>query len=282
MSNLGGVRIGKGYPVRIMGILNVSPESFLSSSISTSNKEIAKAALSMERGGADIIDIGGMSSAPYKKTLIPEHTEIERVVRAIRIVTNKTNLPISVDTCRATVAKAALYEGATIINDITGLHYDSAMRNVIKHHNPFLVLCAYSPTRLRYGDPVKQVFQLLKKSIRIATQSGSSQSNIVLDPAIGFFRNSGNGSRFTRSSQSWFVRDLEMLGGLGKLSEWSAMALLVSVSQKSFLGKILNEPSPTRRLAASIAAEATAAVRGASIIRTHNVADTKKALEALY
>lgn len=264
-----------------MGILNASPESFLASSVRTGRKAIADAASSMADDGADIIDIGGMSSAPYKSTMIPACTEAERIVRAIRIVANKTNLPISVDTCRATVADAALREGAVILNDITGLDYDARMQRVIDHHSPSLVLCAHSARRLGHGDPVIQAAHLLKQSVRRALLYGAKRSDIVLDPAIGFFRRTGNGSRFTRTGDDWPIRDLLVLGGLGRLGSAVCSDLLVSVSNKSFLGRLESGAPPERRLAGSLAAEAAAAIQGARVIRTHNVALSRMALDAL-
>lgn len=281
MNRLDSVRIGKNYPVRIMGILNASPESFLESSVRTSKKAIEQAAISMVDNGADIIDIGGMSSAPYRSTLVSMKTETERIVRAVRIVSAKTNVPISVDTCRARVANAALDEGATIINDITGLHYDKKMHKVINDYNPSLVLCAHSTRRLYSGNPIIQAVQLLEKSVNIARSYGIPSSNIVLDPAIGFFRRTGNGSRFTRASDDWLVRDLLILGGLEQLGSKLQSELLVSVSNKSFLGKLDHDASPEHRLAGSLAAELTAAIKGVGVIRTHNVADTHKVLSTL-
>lgn len=281
MGRLGRVRVGKNYPVRIMGILNASPESFLASSVRTTRKAIAQASRSMADEGADIIDIGGMSSAPYRATFVSVRTEIERVVGAVRTVADTTNISISVDTCRAEVADAALREGATIVNDVTGLHYDAKMREVIGRHDPSLILCAHSARRLRPGDPVAQATQLLKKSVRIARSYGAQHTDIVLDPAIGFFRNAGSGSRFTRTGSSWPVRDLLILGGLGQLASALTLPLLVSVSNKSFLGELDRGAPAARRLSGSLAAEATAAVLGASMIRTHNVGHTRRALGTL-
>lgn len=281
MSILGNVRVGANNAVRIMGIINTSPESFLASSVSTTRGAIANTAKRMEDDGADIIDVGGMSSAPYKSTMVSVRTETERVIKAVRAVADKTNVPISVDTCRAIVADAALHEGATIINDVTGLHYDPQMRQVISHHRPSLILCAHSTQKIGSGDPVMQAATLLKKSIRKAKSYKVSASHIVLDPAIGFFRRTGNGSRFTRTSADWAVRDLLVLGGLRRLRLTLRSELLVSVSNKSFLGAIIHDASAEHRLASSLAAEVTAAIGGASVIRTHNVEHTRRALDVL-
>ena len=144
MNKLGNVPVGGSNPVRIMGILNTSPESFYKKSISISRQRIVDAVHIMEDGGADFIDVGGMSTAPYLSTMVSEKTEANRIVNAVKIIQQKTNLPISVDTCRAAIANEALELGVDIINDVTGLKYDPMMPKIIEKHCPSLVLCAYS------------------------------------------------------------------------------------------------------------------------------------------
>ena len=119
MAKIANVGVGGKNPVRIMGILNTSPESFYKKSINTSKTSIKHTVKLMEDQGADFIDIGGMSTAPYISTMISEKTESKRIIDAIKIVQNSTNLPISVDTCRAIVARDALEYGIEIINDIS-------------------------------------------------------------------------------------------------------------------------------------------------------------------
>ena len=140
VNKLGAVRVGGSNPVRIMGILNTSPESFYKKSISVSKQKIADSARKMEAEGADFIDVGGMSTAPYLSTLVSEKIEKDRIVNAIKIIQRTTNLPISIDTCRAKVAKEALELGIDIINDVTGLKYDPAMSKIIERFCPSLIL----------------------------------------------------------------------------------------------------------------------------------------------
>ncbi|SVC10197.1 uncharacterized protein METZ01_LOCUS263051, partial [marine metagenome] len=121
VNKLGNVPVGGSNPVRIMGILNTSPESFYKKSISISKQRIVDAVHRIEDDGADFIDVGGMSTAPYLSTMVPEKTETNRIIKAIKIIQQTTNLPISVDTCRAAVAKEVLELGVDIINDVTGL-----------------------------------------------------------------------------------------------------------------------------------------------------------------
>jgi len=275
VNKLGNVSVGDSNPVRIMGILNTSPESFYKKSISTSRQRIVDAIHVMEDEGADFIDIGGMSTAPYLSTMVSEKTEANRIINAIKIIQQKTNLPISVDTCRATVANEALELGVDIINDVTGLKYDPMMPKIIEKYCPSLILCAYDK-KIITGNQLYETKQLLKKSLEIAKSVKIPKTNIVLDPAIGFFRKKGRGHFFTKIDSDWVKRDLLILKNLNliKLSR----PILVSVSNKSFIGKILKKENPSARLAGSLTAEAVCVLNGADIIRTHNVAETKMAV----
>ena len=158
----------------------------------------------MENQGADFIDIGGMSTAPYLSTTVSEKVESKRILNAIKIIQNHTNLPISVDTCRANVARDSLEYGAEIINDISGLKYDEKMQEVISKFSPSLILCAYSSKTVLW-DPVHVTKRLLKESLKIAKTSNIASEKIVLDPAIGFFRKNGLGPFFTKIKSDWVI-----------------------------------------------------------------------------
>ena len=277
VNKLGAVRVGGSNPVRIMGILNTSPESFYKKSISVSKQKIADSARKMEAEGADFIDVGGMSTAPYLSTLVSEKIEKDRIVNAIKIIQRTTNLPISIDTCRAKVAKEALELGIDIINDVTGLKYDPAMSKIIERFCPSLILCAYSK-KIITGTQLSKTEQLLKKSLDIAKSAKIPRSKIVLDPAIGFFREKGKNSFFTKINSDWVQRDLLILKNLRAIK--LNMPLLASVSNKSFIGKILKKENPSDILAGSLTAETVCVLNGADIIRTHNVGETKKAIMA--
>lgn len=274
MNKLGTVSVGGSNPVRIMGIINTSPESFYKKSI-VKGQHIASFVRQMEENGADFVDVGGMSTAPYLSTIVPEKIESKRVTDAIKIIQNVSNLPISVDTCRAGVAKVAFEEGVEILNDISGLKYDDKMLDIVSKYSPSLVLCAYSKQRVR-GNNIVKTRNLLKESIALAASAGVSKKNIIVDPAIGFFRKSGKGPFFTRISSDWVERDLLILQNLRLLK--STQPLLVSVSNKSFIGKLLKKENPSDRLFGSLAAEAIAVLNGADIIRTHNVKETRQAV----
>ena len=277
VNKLGSVRVGGSNPVRIMGILNTSPESFYKKSISISKQRIVDAVHIMEDEGANFIDVGGMSTAPYLSTMVSEKTEANRIVNAVKIIQQKTNLPISVDTCRAAIANEALELGVDIINDVTGLKYDPMMPKIIEKHCPSLVLCAYSKKTIT-GNQLLKTKYLLKESLEIAKSAKIPRTKIVLDPAIGFFRKKGRGSFFTKINSDWVKRDLLILKNLRSIK--LSMPLLVSVSNKSFIGKILKKENPSDRLAGSLAAEVVCVLNGADIIRTHNVGETKEAITA--
>ena len=258
-----------------MGILNTSPESFYKKSISIGKERIRDAVSRMEDEGADFIDVGGMSTAPYLSTMISEKTETSRIIKAVKIVQQISNLPISVDTSRATVAKEVLELGVDIINDVSGLKYDPMMPKTIEKYCPSLVLCAYSKKTIT-GNQILKTKYLLKESLKIAKSANIPKSKIVLDPAIGFFRKEGMGSLFTKINSDHVQRDLLILKNLRSIK--SDNPILVSVSNKSFIGKILKKKNPIDRIYGSIAAELIAIRNGVDIIRTHNVDKTKNAM----
>ena len=169
MTKLGSLVVGKKNQITIMGILNISPESFYKKSIKSTKSEISKYLRDMEENGANIIDIGGMSTAPYLKTIVSEKIESERITKTIKIIQNLSNIPISVDTCRASVAKDALELGIDVINDISGLKYDKNMPKIVEKYNPSLILCSYSK-RLVKGNPISEQNNLAKSRMKILQQ----------------------------------------------------------------------------------------------------------------
>ncbi len=271
VTKLGNVGVGAKNPVRIMGILNTSPESFYKKSIKTTKQQITNTIKQMEIDRADFIDIGGMSTAPYLSTSVSEKIESQRILNAIKIIQNVSNLPISVDTCRANVAKSALEYGIEIINDISGLKYDDKMIDVIREYSPSLILCAFD-SKTVVGN-IQSTKNLLKDSLKLAKAAEIPSSKIVLDPAIGFFRKSGKGSFFTKIKSDWLKRDLSVIQNLKSIKQ--QYPILVSVSNKSFIGKLLGKENVSDRLFGSLAAEVVSVLNGADIIRTHNVAETK-------
>ncbi len=276
MHKLAGVRIGGSNPTRIMGIINTSPESFYKKSVFTDKRDIRTVSKLMEEDGANFIDVGGMSTAPYIKTLVSEEKEIKRITNAIESIQKVSKLPISVDTCRAQVAKAALQLGAEIINDVSGLKYDKNMVDVLEEYRPSVIVCAFSNDLIK-GNLVTQTRKLINQSVTMALKSGVPKSKIVVDPAIGFFRKKAQGILFTKINSDWLQRDILVLRNLNKIKD--RYPILISISRKSFIGKILDEPDPTERIYGSLAAETFAALNGADILRTHNVKATNDVIK---
>ena len=229
----------------------------------------------MENDGADFIDVGGMSTAPYLSTMVSEKVESKRVLDAIKIIQNTTNLPISVDTCRSSVAKIALENDVEIINDISGLKYDKNMKNVISKFQPSLILCAYDSKTI-LGNSINSTKKLFKSSLKIAKDCQVPDKKIVLDPAIGFFRKTGKGKFFTKIKTDWVERDLSIIKNLDSFK--MKYPILISVSNKSLIGNLLQKENPSDRLFGSITAEAICVLNGANIIRTHNVKATRDAI----
>ena len=275
MAKIANISVGGQNPVRIMGILNTSPESFYKKSINTSRTKIKNAVIQMENDGADFIDVGGMSTAPYLSTMVSEKIESKRVLDAIKIIQNTTNLPISVDTCRSNVAKIALENDVEIINDISGLKYDKNMKNVISKFQPSLILCAYD-SKIILGNSINSTKKLFKSSLKIAKDCQIPDKKIVLDPAIGFFRKTGKGKFFTKIKTDWVDRDLSIIKNLNSFK--MKYPILISVSNKSLIGNLLQKENPSDRLFGSITAEAICVLNGANIIRTHNVMATRDAI----
>ena len=270
MTKLGNLVVGRKNDITIMGILNISPESFYKNSIKSTKSQISKYLSDMEENGANIIDIGGMSTAPYLKTIVSEKVESERITKTIKIIQNLSNIPISVDTCRATVAKDALKMGVDVINDISGLKYDTNMPKVVEKYNPSLILCSYSNRAVK-GNLISITKQLLNESVKIAERAQISKNKIVLDPAIGFFRRSSdvkNSLPYTKITSDWVQRDVEIIKKLNHLK--NNFPILVSISNKSFLGKLLGKENPADRNIGTSIAEMISIINGASIIRTHN------------
>jgi len=280
MTNIRDVHVGKGS-IKILGIINVSPESFYKNSVKTSINELAAYAKKLENDGANVIDIGAMSTAPYLKTMISVDEEIVRIKKGIKIVTENCNLPISVDTPRSIVAEEAIKMGANAINDICGLKYDLKMADVISKYDVPIIVGAFekNPHNLLMGKSLSTK-KIINDSIIIAEKAGIKKKNIIIDPSIGFFRKESNNPFFTKITKiPWYLRDIEIVSNLKELSKIS-LPICISVSNKSFLGKLLNLQI-SERIIPSLIAEIIAIINGATLIRTHNVKESKLALDTL-
>ena len=279
MVKIGKLSVTDKSPVIVMGIINVSPESFYKDSIKTRTDDIAKTAASIQSEGAHIIDIGAMSTAPYLENDIPIEKETERMVRAVKITRKNCSLPISVDTPRWSVAREAFNLGVDCINDITGLKYDKDMAELIAESKLPVILGAYDNSRTATGK-ISWTIKLLKESLSIARRSGINNDKIIIDPSVGFFRADGKSPFFTLMKDTpWYVRDIDIISRLHELKTRISNPICVSVSRKSFIGKLLNLETE-ERLLPSLVFEMISALNGAKIIRTHNVRETLHALRA--
>jgi dihydropteroate synthase len=277
LTSIGRVSVEYTGPVRVMGIINVSPESFYKNSIKIGIQEISKTAIEMQESGADIIDIGAMSTAPYLETVIPLEEEIRRLKFAIEAVKSSCNLPISIDTPRSVVAQEVIKYGIDAINDITGLKYDKNMRYLISKSQLPVIIGAFDGKQSSTLGKISDTIKILRHSLDIANRSKIDENNIIIDPSIGFFRQEGKNPFYTKIRDiPWYIRDIETISKLNKLKVFSR-PICISVSRKSFIGNLLNLKVEDR-LIPSVVSELVAVLNGANLIRTHNVKETVQAL----
>jgi dihydropteroate synthase len=266
-ANLAGLEVGDGFPVRLVGAINVSPESFYQGSVSRTEESLRKEAEQMAAEGVDLLDIGAMSTAPYLAADITEAEEIQRLTWAIGIVRKTVGIPISADTKRSRVAAAALDAGAEAINDVSGLRHDPAMGELVARQAQGVILMA-SEGAPGAQDPVGTARGLLEESLEMIRRAGAPGNRVVVDPGIGFFR---------KAAIPWHAWDCEVLRRLRDLRTLDR-PILVGLSRKSFIGHILGQANPADRLAGSLAATAVAVLNGAHLIRTHDVGPTREAV----
>jgi dihydropteroate synthase len=259
-----GIQVGDHSPVRLMGIINVSPESFFKGSVFSSRDAIRRIAEQMTADGADMLDVGARGTAPYLQTEISVEEEMDRLAQAIQTIREVTDRPISADTQTAVVAQAALNVGASILNDVSGLAHDSEMATIATSYKGVLLMANASATSAQ-GDPVAVVKDALEAALQRANQAGIAPEHIVLDPGIGFFRD---------RAISWDSWDRIILQQLPTFRSWGR-PLLLSVSRKSVIGKVLGYPNPADRLFGSLGLTALAVYQGAHLIRTHDIAATR-------
>ncbi len=276
LTKIGGISIGHTYCPKIMGIINISPESFYKKSIKLNSDEIQNAVLDMQCSGADLIDIGGMSTAPYLETDIPIELEIERLQYAVSIIRQISDIPISIDTVRAGVLKSLLKYEINAINDVSGLKYDKKMSIVVSESKIPVIMGAYrihsNFSNLSTGD-ICDTISLLRESINIANNSKIDNDKIIIDPSIGFFRKESNSPFFSKISDlDWYIRDVEILSNIS-LMKSLYKPVCISVSRKSFMGPLL-DLSVEERLVPSLITEIYCILNGVSLIRTHNVKET--------
>jgi dihydropteroate synthase len=245
----------------IMGILNVTPDSFSDGGLHFDSSGAIDRAMRMIDEGADIIDIGGESTRPGSEP-VPRDEELRRTIPVIEGLAGKVAVPLSIDTSKADVARRALDAGASIVNDISGLRFDPEMVEVVSEYRvPVVIMHIKGNPKNMQTDPVyealiPEIVDHLRLSVRSAIKLGISEDMIIVDPGIGFGKT--------------FAHNLQILNNLQEFTQLGR-PLLVGPSRKAFLGKILGGVPPSERIDGTAAAVAIAIIKGADIVRVHDV-----------
>ncbi len=257
-----------GRPL-VMGVLNVTPDSFSDGGEYYDLEAALARAEQMVEEGADIIDVGGESSRPGAAP-VPEEEELRRVLPVVEHLAPRVPVPLSVDTYKATVARRAVEAGAAIVNDISGLRMDPEMARTVAECGCTVVVMHMRGTPrtmqadTRYEDLMAEIHGALAESVRAAREAGVEEGRIWVDPGIGFGKSAeGNLLILQR------LRELESLG----------CPVLVGASRKSFIGITLGIENPKDRLEGSLAAAVVAVMNGASAVRVHDVMATRRAVD---
>ena len=250
----------------IMGILNVTPDSFYDGGRRSEPTRAIADGVEMVQLGAEVLDVGGESTRPGARP-VDETEELDRVLPVIRGLRREVAVPISIDTYKAGVARAALDAGADIVNDISALRFDPALVSLVAAAEVPVILMHMQgkPQTMqaepRYNDVVREVRDFLAAQLYEAMDAGIAAERIILDPGIGFGK--------TLEHNLQLLRGLPTLAALGQ-------PLLVGASRKAFIGKIL-DLDPDHRLEGSLAAAVAAVLGGANLLRVHDVAETCRA-----
>ena len=242
-----------GARTYVMGIINLTPDSFSGDGLGADVESAVELALRFQEEGADILDIGAESTRPGHEQ-ISINEELNRLIPALEAVAKRVDLPISVDTYKAAVAKRAVDAGAVIINDIWGLKAESNLAQVAADTGAGLVLM-HNQTGTKYVDLIPDIMSSLRDSVGTALEAGVPRENIIVDPGIGFGKNPD--------------QNLEVLNRLNQLTELGC-PVLTGTSRKSTLGLLLDLP-PDQRVEGTAATVSLSIVRGADIVRVHDV-----------
>lgn len=255
----------------VMAILNVTPDSFSDGGRFFSTDEALRQAEKLIEDGADILDIGGESTRPNSARVSADE-EIRRVVPVVEAIAKRFDVAVSIDTSKAQVAEKAVESGAEIINDVSGLRFDEKIGEIAARDKTGLILMhlrgefEMMHKQTPVADILSEVTNGFCQSLEKAKEKGVKNEQIALDIGIGFSKT--------------FEQNLELLAKLDKLTkEFSNFPMLVGTSRKSFLGKVLNDAPPDKRLQGSLASAVIAVWNGAKILRVHDVRETVEALK---
>lgn len=253
---------------RLLGVVNVTPDSFSDGGRFLAPEAAVAHALELEAAGADELDLGAESTRPGAKAVSPKE-QLRRLLPVVKTLRRRCGLPLSVDTRSAFVARACLDEGAEIINDVSALRHDPRLAELAAERGCRVILMHMrgEPRTMqknpRYRDVVRAVVKFFEARLRFCRRAGIAEERIILDPGIGFGK--------TVEHNLELLRRLPELTALGR-------PVMIGVSRKSFLGKITGEEQPARRVSASVAAGLFAAERGAAVLRVHDVAAHRAAV----
>ena len=255
----------------VMGIINITPDSFSDGGLHLDASAAIEQGISMVGDGADILDIGGESTRPGSEPVSVEE-ELSRTIPVIKALARRVAVPISIDTYKAEVARQALAAGASIVNDISGLRFDPEMPKVIAQHKvPVVIMHIKGRPREMQQNPsydalIPEIMDYFRISIRLAKKFGIAEEHMILDPGIGFGKT--------------FDHNLEILNNLEQFTLLEK-PLLVGPSRKAFLGKILGDVPATDRLEGTAAAVAVSIMKGAAIIRVHDVKEMARVAKVI-
>ncbi|MGB6483046.1 MAG: dihydropteroate synthase [Candidatus Acidiferrales bacterium] len=250
-----------GERTLIMGVLNVTPDSFSDGGKFLKPQVAVAYALEMERAGADILDIGGESTRPESKAL-RANEELGRILPVLKMLRGRLKIPISVDTQKVEVAQAAISAGAEIVNDISALRFDNEIAGLVARQKAGIILMHMrgKPRTMQKGpfarDVMRDVIKGLSDALRRAKQAGIERRQILLDPGIGFGKN--------------YRQNFEILAGLPELAQLG-YPFVVGTSRKSFIGAALDNVPAEQRAWGTAATVAASILGGAHIVRVHDV-----------
>ncbi len=262
-----------GRKTHIMGVLNVTPDSFSDGGRYLEIDQAVEHALEMAREGADIIDVGGESTRPYSRQISAEE-ELDRVIPVIETITKELSIPVSIDTYKSAVARECLKAGASMVNDISALRFDPRMAPVVAQAGVPLILMHMkgTPRNMQenpvYDDVVSEILTFLRHAVDQATGAGVRDDLIIIDPGIGFGKTSEHNLEI--------IRNLTRFASLGK-------PVLLGTSNKAFIGHLLDK-KPHQRDTGTMATIAAGVMNGAHIVRVHNVqkaVETVKIIDAI-
>lgn len=247
----------------VMGILNVTPDSFSDGGAYFNCADAVEQGLQMVEDGADIIDLGGESTRPGSNPVTVKE-ELKRIIPVIEALAGKVRVPISIDTYKAEVARQALESGASMVNDVSGLRADSGMAKVVAEYGVPVVIMHMkgSPKDMQvnpvYEALIPEIIDYLRISIRLALKFGLREDMIIIDPGIGFGKT--------------MEHNLEILGNLEDFT-CLQKPVLIGASRKAFIGKLLGDAGPLKRINGTAATVAVSIMNGANIVRVHDVSE---------